>query len=181
MSIRPSLIGRVVAASTRHPLIVLLLAVVLTGAALLYTAQHFALNANTTELISTKLKWRQQELAFEAAFPQFNNLTMVVVDGATPELADAAARQLAAALQEKPELFHSVRRPDGGPFFDRNGLLLLPTGGSRGNHEGAHAGAAPPWPARRRSQPAGRPDRHLQHAGRDQARARPRSMTLNPR
>ena len=64
--------------------------VVLTGAALVYTAQHFALTADTSELISTKLKWRQNELAFDRAFPQFNNLTMIVVDGATPELADAA-------------------------------------------------------------------------------------------
>ena len=126
MSTRASLIGRVVAASTRHPLIVLLLAVVLTGAALAYTARHFAMTANTAELISTKLEWRQRELAFEAAFPQLENLTMVVVDGATPELADAAARRLAAALLEKPSLFRTVRRPDGGAFFDRNGLLLLP-------------------------------------------------------
>ena len=152
MSIRPSLIGRVVAASTRHPLIVLLLAVVLTGAALLYTAQHFALNANTTDLISTKLKWRQQELAFEAAFPQFNNLTMVVVDGATPELADAAARRLAEALQGKPDLFHSVRRPDGGPFFDRYGLLLLPRRKSRQPRKGScrrspSLARSPPIPA----------------------------------
>jgi hopanoid biosynthesis associated RND transporter like protein HpnN len=126
VSTRASLIGRVVAASTRHPLIVLLLAVVLTGAALVYTAQHFAMTANTAELISTKLEWRQRELAFEAAFPQLENLTMVVVDGATPELAAAAARRLAAALLEKPSLFRTVRRPDGGAFFDRNGLLLLP-------------------------------------------------------
>jgi hopanoid biosynthesis associated RND transporter like protein HpnN len=126
VSTRASLIGRVVAASTRHPLIVLLLAVVLTGAALAYTARHFAMTANTAELISTKLEWRQRELAFEAAFPQLENLTMVVVDGATPELADAAARRLAAALLEKPSLFRTVRRPDGGAFFDRNGLLLLP-------------------------------------------------------
>ncbi|MEA2814359.1 MAG: uncharacterized protein QOI93_2056 [Rhodospirillaceae bacterium] len=126
MSIRTSLIGRVVAASTRHPVIVLLLGVVLTGAALVYTAQHFALTADTSELISTKLKWRQNELAFDRAFPQFNNLTMIVVDGATPELADAAATRLTAALQAKPELFKAVRRPDGGAFFDRNGLLLLP-------------------------------------------------------
>jgi hopanoid biosynthesis associated RND transporter like protein HpnN len=120
------LIGRIVAASTRQPVIVLLLGVVLTGAALVYTAQHFALTADTSELISTKLKWRQNELAFDRAFPQFNNLTMIVVDGATPELADAAATRLTAALQAKPELFKAVRRPDGGAFFDRNGLLLLP-------------------------------------------------------
>jgi hopanoid biosynthesis associated RND transporter like protein HpnN len=126
VSIRTSLIGRVVAASTRHPVIVLLLGVVLTGAALVYTAQHFALTADTSELISTKLKWRQNELAFDRAFPQFNNLTMIVVDGATPERADAAATRLTAALQAKPELFKAVRRPDGGAFFDRNGLLLLP-------------------------------------------------------
>jgi len=125
VSTRASLIGRVVAASTRHPVVVLLLAVVLTGAALVYTAQHFAMTANTAELISTKLEWRQKELAFEAAFPQLENLTMVVVDGETPELADAAARRLAAALLEKPSLFRTVRRPDGGAFFDRNGLLLL--------------------------------------------------------
>ena len=126
MSTRASLIGRVVATSTRHPLIVLLLAVVLTGAALVYTAQHFAMTADTTDLISRKLEWRQRELAFEAAFPQLQNLTMVVVDGATPELTDAATRRLTAALQGKPDLFRSVRRPDGGAFFERNGLLLLP-------------------------------------------------------
>ncbi|HTG20383.1 MAG TPA: MMPL family transporter [Reyranella sp.] len=119
------MIGRVVAASTRHPVTVFLLGVVLTGAALVYTAQHFALTADTSELISTKLKWRQNELAFDRAFPQFSNLTMIVVDGATPELADAAATRLTATLQAKPELFKAVRRPDGGAFFDRNGLLLL--------------------------------------------------------
>ena len=125
MSIRASLIGRVVAASTRHPLIVLLLAVLLTAAALVYTTRHFAMTADTSELISTKLKWRQHELAFDRAFPQFDNLTIIVVDGATPELADAAAARLPTALQAKPELFKAVRRPDGGAFFDRNGLLLL--------------------------------------------------------
>ena len=126
MSVRASLIGRVVAAATRRPMLVLLLAVVLTGAALVYTAQHFAMTANTEELISKKLKWRQQGLAFDAAFPQFDNLTMVVVDGATPELADAAAGRLADALRGKSGLFHTVHRPDGGAFFDRNGLLLRP-------------------------------------------------------
>jgi uncharacterized protein len=125
VSIRASLIGRVVAASTRHPLIVFLLAVLLTAAALVYSARHFSMTADTSGLISPKLQWRQHELAFDRAFPQSNNLTIIVVDGATPELADVAAAKLAAALQSKPELFKDVRRPDGGAFFDRNGLMLL--------------------------------------------------------
>ncbi|SJZ82627.1 hypothetical protein SAMN02745126_02450 [Enhydrobacter aerosaccus] len=126
MPTKASLIGRAVAFSTRHPFLVLLTAIGFTVAALVYTAQHFAMTADTAELISTKLKWRQRELAFEAAFPQLNNLTMVVIDGTTPELADDAAKRLAAALEQQPKSFRTVQRPDGGPFFDQNGLLLLP-------------------------------------------------------
>jgi hopanoid biosynthesis associated RND transporter like protein HpnN len=126
VSTRASLIGRIVAASIRHPLIVLLAVVVLTAAAVVYMAQHFAMTADTAQLISPKLDWRKREIVFEKAFPQLQNLTMIVVDGATPELADDGASRLAAALQKRPDLFHNVRRPDGGPFFDRNGLLLLP-------------------------------------------------------
>lgn len=126
MSSRTSLIGRIVAASTRHPLIVLLLAVVLTAGALVYTARHFAMTANTAELISTKLKWQQREFAFQAAFPQLDNLTMVIIDGATPELAEDAAKRLTTALREKRDFFRTVRQPTGGQYFERNGLLLLP-------------------------------------------------------
>ena len=127
MSIRIPSIGRIVAASTRHPLIVLFSVASLTLAALLFIAQNFAMTADTSQLISQRLEWRQRELAFEAAFPQFNNLTMVVVDGATPELANDATRRLAAALKERLDLFQSVRWPDGGPFFEREGLLFLPS------------------------------------------------------
>ena len=126
MSTRTSLIGRIVAASTRHPLIVLLVVAGLTLLALVYTSRHFAMTADTTQLMSKELKWRQREFTFDAAFPQLTNLTMVVVDGATTELADDAAKRLTAALQEKPNLFRTVRRPDGSPFFAREGLLLLP-------------------------------------------------------
>ncbi|HEY2609955.1 MAG TPA: MMPL family transporter [Reyranella sp.] len=127
MSPRISLIGRVVAASTRHPLIVLIAAVVLTAAAVVYLGGHFNMTADTARLISPKLEWRHREIVFEKAFPQLQNLTMIVVDGATPELADDGAQRLAVALQERPDLFHNVRRPDGGPFFERNGLMLLST------------------------------------------------------
>jgi hopanoid biosynthesis associated RND transporter like protein HpnN len=120
-----SLIGRIVAACVRHPLIVLLLAVALTAMALVYSSRHFAMTADTAELISTKHEWRQRELAYEAAFPSLQKLTVVVIDGATAELSENAAARLAAVLASKPDLFQSVRRPDGGSFFDRNGLLFL--------------------------------------------------------
>jgi len=83
------------------------------------------MTADTAELISTKHEWRQRELAYEAAFPSLQKLTVVVIDGATAELSEMAAARLATALASKPDLFRSVRRPDGGPFFDRNGLLFL--------------------------------------------------------
>ena len=128
VSTRNLSIGRIVAASTRHPLIVLFVVGSLALAALVFTAQNFAMTADTSQLISKQLDWRQRGLAFDAAFPQFNNLTMVVVDGATPELADDAAKRLTAALQERQDLFKTVRWPDGGPFFEREGLLFLPSG-----------------------------------------------------
>ena len=91
---------------------------------MLFTAQNFAMTADTSQLISQRLDWRQREFAFEAAFPQLNNLTMVVIDGATPELADDAARRLIAALKDRRDLFQTVRWPGGGPFFEREGLLF---------------------------------------------------------
>ncbi|MFC7553889.1 hypothetical protein ACFQU7_19235 [Pseudoroseomonas wenyumeiae] len=50
----------------------------------------------------------------------------MVVDGATPELAEAGAARLTERLKAMPELLHDVHRPDGGPFFDHHGLMLLP-------------------------------------------------------
>jgi len=120
-----SWIGRVGATSARHPFIVLLLSLALTAVALVYSAGHFAMTTDQAQLISTKDKWRQRELSYERAFPSLQWLTIVVIDGATPELAEDAAKRLSAALAAKPTLFHNVRRPDGGPFFDRNGLLFL--------------------------------------------------------
>ncbi|TAJ82352.1 MMPL family transporter [Reyranella sp.] len=131
-----SLVGRLVAASARYPLIVLLVTGGLSVAALLYAASHFAMTTDTAELISTKHEWRQRELAYEAAFPSLQRLTIVVIDGATPELAEDAATRLSKALAGNPKLFHSVRRPDGGSFFDRNGLLFLPVEEVRATTEG---------------------------------------------
>ncbi len=126
MAAKASLIGRVVAASCRWPWTVLLIGAALATAALLHTARNFAITTDTAELISPDLDWRRNRAAFNTAFPQQVDLIVAVVDGATPELAEAAAARLADRLRQEPRLFPNVRRPEGGPFFARNALLLLP-------------------------------------------------------
>src|SRR5260370_42212503 len=84
------------------------------------------MTADAGQLISQRLDWRQREIAFDSAFPQLIDLTIVVVDGAAHELADDAAQRLIAALKERRDLFRTVRWPTGGPFFEREGLLFLP-------------------------------------------------------
>jgi hopanoid biosynthesis associated RND transporter like protein HpnN len=86
---------------------------------------RLSIDTDTNRLLSEKLPWRQREIAFDKEFPQNSDLIAVVVNGSTPEQAESATAALTAKLSTSP-LFTSVSRPDGGPFFDRNGLLLLP-------------------------------------------------------
>ena len=118
-------IERIVAFCCRWPRSVIVLCLLLAAAAGWYTSQNFAINTDSEQLIDAKVGWRVRQTHFDAAFPQQSNLTVAVIDGATPELAESAAARLTASLAAKPALFTLVRRPDGGPFFSQNGLLLL--------------------------------------------------------
>lgn len=123
--ISDSLIARLVGLCTRRAYMVVLLAILLAVGAFDYVGSHFAMDTDSAKLISDKLPWRQRDAAFDAAFPQGQDQTVVVVDGATPELAEGATAALTAKLSARKDLFRTVRRPDGGAFFDRNGLLFL--------------------------------------------------------
>jgi hypothetical protein len=89
-----------------------------------YAARHVAIDADTAKLISANAPWRQRGLELDRAFPQRDNLIAIVIDGATPELAESAAASLAARLATDTKNFRAVWRPDGGAFFDREGLLF---------------------------------------------------------
>src|SRR2546423_972465 len=116
----------VVAASARWPVLVALVACLCAAASVGYTALHFAINTDTDSLLWSNLPWRQREARFDALFPHRANVILVVVDGATPEIAELAAARLAERLNQLPDRLRNVRRPDAGPFFERNGLLFLP-------------------------------------------------------
>ncbi len=123
---KPSLIAQVVAASCRSAWLVSALGILLAAVAGWYASGHFAMSTDTAALISPKLQWRQNSARIDAAFPQNNDVTAVVIDGQTPELAESAAERLTQALQAQSGRFLGARRPDGGPFFQKEGLLLLP-------------------------------------------------------
>ena len=121
-----ALITRVVGTCAGHPWIVLVIAAAMGVIASVYAAKHIAIDTNTATLISPDLPWRQREIDFARTFPQRVAVIAVVVDGATPELAEQVTATLAERLADAGAII-ALRRPDGGPFFNRAGLLFAPT------------------------------------------------------
>jgi hopanoid biosynthesis associated RND transporter like protein HpnN len=119
------LIARLVERSRRQA--VMVTAVLLLGAFLGggYAARHISIDTDLDKLINPDLPWRKQERALDAAFPQNIDILLVVIDGKTADQAEDAAAALTDRLKGDP-LFTGVRRPEGGTFFQQNGMLLLP-------------------------------------------------------
>ena len=108
----------------RHAWRVLAVALLSSLGAASYVATTLDMDTDTGRLFPDDLRWRQLSMQFDAAFPQNDDLLVVVIDAQTSEQADAAAAALAARLADEP-LARAVRRPDADDFFRRNGLLYL--------------------------------------------------------
>ena len=126
LTTRPRLVAGIVAASCNRAGIIILVAVLLGIFSIAYSTRHFAMTTDTAELISPDVPWRRNKATFDRAFPQQDKLIVAVIDGATLELTERGASELAARLSKQTEIFKSVQEPGGGPFFDRYGLLFLP-------------------------------------------------------
>ncbi len=112
---------------TGHAWLVAGIALVLGLLAGTYVVQKFAINTDIGKLLPSDLPWRQREIAFDRAFPQRLESIIAVVDAPTAEFATEAAVALAQRLSAQPNLFRSVRDLQDSEFFQRNGLLFLPT------------------------------------------------------
>ena len=121
-------VGRLVDLARRGAVAIVLAGFVLALGSAYFAATNLAIDTNLQHMLPTDLAWRQNETALDKAFPQNDNLLVVVIDGKTGDLADRAASALADRLRAEPSLFRYVQQPDGGPFFDRNGFLFLPDG-----------------------------------------------------
>jgi hopanoid biosynthesis associated RND transporter like protein HpnN len=124
---RASIVGLLVDRAAARAGWVALGGVALAAAAMVFAATHFSLSTSEDELISPHLPYRVAETELERQFPDLDPEIVVVVDGATPERAEEAAQALADRLAAEPATFRTVRRPDGGPFWAKEGLLYQPT------------------------------------------------------
>src|SRR6266567_1551515 len=112
---------------TRYAVQVIGIAAVLGVATAIYAAGHFAIDADVNKLISKELPWRQREVAFEKSFPPKEETILAVIDAPTSELATQATAAVIQKLSDQKDHFRSILEAGGGPFFQKNGLLFLPT------------------------------------------------------
>jgi hopanoid biosynthesis associated RND transporter like protein HpnN len=120
------LVIRLVEASCRNAFAVTFSVLGLTVVLGVLAARHIAIDTDTANLMSPDLPWRRAAADMSREFPQNNDLLAVIIDGTTPDQAEDAAAELAHDLAADGALFHDVRQPDGGMFFQRNGFLFLP-------------------------------------------------------
>lgn len=112
----------------RNATAVVLAAVVLAALSGWVALHRLGVSTDTDLMFSQSLPWRQRAIEMNRNFPQFADLLVAVVDGRTPEEADATAAALARRVAEDTTHFRSVRRPDALPFFEKQGLLFLDPG-----------------------------------------------------
>ncbi|MET4741243.1 hopanoid biosynthesis associated RND transporter like protein HpnN [Bradyrhizobium japonicum] len=121
-----SVVVAIVRACTRFASLVVVIGLLLAVGAGYYASQHFAINTDINSLIAQNLDWRQRDQQFDRAFDRDATIT-AVVEAKTPEMATAASDALFAKLKDDKTNFQSMQQLGTGEFFEKNGLLFLPT------------------------------------------------------
>ena len=125
---RGGLLGRIavglVAVSLRKPAITLMVSALLGIAACWVLATRFSLDTDALRMFPANLAWRQAEKSIDTAFPQRDNTIAIVIDGATPDIADRASAALTAALRADMRGMREVIRADEYEVFRRSALLF---------------------------------------------------------
>jgi hopanoid biosynthesis associated RND transporter like protein HpnN len=121
-----SIVVSIVRACTRFAWPTLIAGLILSVGAAVYTARHFVINTDINTLISENLDWRQRDQQFEHAFDRERTI-LAVVEAPTPELVGVAADALFQKLKDDKANFSAVHPLGSGEFFEKNGLLFLPT------------------------------------------------------
>ena len=107
----------------RAPSLVVLLAAAAAAGSAYLTSQRLGIDTNTVDMLSADLPWRVENERHKRLFPHYADNIVVVIRGATADLATDAQRRLGEHLRAEPDLFREVHLTGGGEFFEHNALL----------------------------------------------------------
>lgn len=110
----------------RYAVLCVLLFLAAAALGLTYTANNLRMDTDTDHLFADSLPWRQAQIQENKNFPQFNDLIVAVVRGATAEETIETAKALNAALRADKANFKESSYPAGDEFYQTEGMLLLP-------------------------------------------------------
>ena len=89
-----AIVSDIVDFARRRAALVAIAALAMSLAAGLFAVSRLAIDTSLDRMLPSDVAWRQNENALDLAFPQNDDLLVVVIDGQTPDLADRAAREL---------------------------------------------------------------------------------------
>lgn len=117
------LLARLGEASSRRPLVVLLVALVVVIGCGLVAARSIRVDTDASGMLSSELPHRQRELAFNRVFPGLNTRLVVLVDAPDADRADAFLTRLLSEIGKRPQHLKDPFAASVDPYFLRNGLL----------------------------------------------------------
>ncbi|MGJ3260934.1 MAG: MMPL family transporter [Rhodospirillales bacterium] len=104
---------------------VLLAALLVSVAAVVYLAENLSIDTDTEDMLSAELPFRKNANELDAAFPQLEDNLLVVLEAPNADAADDGVRRLVEALEARSEIFDNVLAPEAHPFLRKHGLLYL--------------------------------------------------------
>ncbi|MFP6682902.1 MAG: MMPL family transporter, partial [Gammaproteobacteria bacterium] len=120
-----SIIGNIIGFAQKRAWFVIVCAIGTAFVTASYTLKNLAINTDTEEMLSENLPWRVTFDAYKREFPYFSDYIVIVVDGATIDIARDSAAQLANALRTNRALINNVFYPTADKFLRRHQLLYL--------------------------------------------------------
>jgi len=97
----------------------------LAGVGTYLAVTGLGVNSDTSQMVSSKLDYRQAQMDFEAAFPDEETRIALVVRARSEDEADAFSTRVADVLRERTDVVSDVFAASVDPFLVKNGLLFL--------------------------------------------------------
>ena len=114
-----------VGAVARHPVVALAAVAALVVSSTIYSAGRIQMNSDSRQLVRQDAPFRVNYSDYLESFPEFQDMTLVVLSGDSIDATSDAQRRLAAALRGRTELIANVHAPGGDSFFEDRALLYL--------------------------------------------------------